>query len=119
MVALPAFYIDHLGDMVRYIVQFFGVITIVSHFSPLFLLILAATSAASVYFIFQTKKDELAFQNEKVQDDRKLDYLYLVMTDYSYAKEVRINRAEDYAVNKYDGIMQGQFKRLKNCSTDE
>ena len=34
MVALPAFYIDHLGDMVRYIVQFFGVITIVSHFSP-------------------------------------------------------------------------------------
>lgn len=36
------------------------------------------------------------------------------MTDYSYAKEVRINRAEDYAVNKYDGIMQGQFKRLKN-----
>ena len=114
MVALPAFYIDHLGDMVRYIVQFFGVITIVSHFSPLFLLILAATSAASVYFIFQTKKDELAFQNEKVQDDRKLDYLYLVMTDYSYAKEVRINRAEDYAVNKYDGIMQGQFKRLKN-----
>ena len=81
MVALPAFYIDHLGDMVRYIVQFFGVITIVSHFSPLFLLILAATSAASVYFIFQTKKDELAFQNKKVQDDRKLDYLYLVMTD--------------------------------------
>ena len=114
MVALPAFYIDHLGDMVRYIVQFFGVITIVSHFSPLFLLILGATSAASVYFIFQTKKDDLAFQNEKVQDDRKLDYLYLVMTDYSYAKEVRINRAEDYAVNKYDGIMQGQFKRLKN-----
>jgi len=113
MVALPAFYIDHLGDIIRYIVQFFSVITIVSHFSPLFLLILSLTSAVSVYFIFQTKKDDLAFQNEKVKDDRKLDYLYLVMTEYGYAKEVRINRAEDYAMNKYDGIMREQFKRLK------
>jgi len=113
MVALPAFYIDHLGDIIRYIVQFFSVITIVSYFSPLFLLILSLTSAVSVYFIFQTKKDDLAFQNEKVKDDRKLDYLYLVMTEYGYAKEVRINRAEDYAMNKYDGIMREQFKRLK------
>lgn len=114
MVSLPAFYIDHLGDIIRYIVQFFSVITILSHFSPLFILVLLGTFAASVYFIFQIKKDDFAFQNEKVKDDRKLDYLYLVMTEYGYAKEVRINRAEDYAMNKYDRIMRGQFEKLRS-----
>lgn len=113
MVALPAFYINHLGEILRYAVQFFAVIAAVSYFSPVFLIILLGTSALSIYFIFQTKKDDLNFQNEKVKEDRKLDYLYQVMTQYRYAKEVRINRAENYTINKYEGIMQIQIKKLK------
>lgn len=113
MAALPAFYIDRLGEILKYAVQFIAIITIVGYFSPLFLIILIATSVASIFLIFKTKKDETDFQNEKVEDDRKLDYIYQVMTQYEYAKEVRINRAETYTSNKYDGIMKSQLEKLK------
>ena len=113
MAALPAFYIDRLGEILKYAVQFIAIITIVGYFSPFFLIILIATSVASIFLIFKTKKDDTDFQNEKVEDDRKLDYIYQVMTQYEYAKEVRINRAETYTSNKYDGIMKSQLEKLK------
>lgn len=114
MAALPAFYIDRIGGILKYAVQFIAVISIVGYFSSLFLIMLAITSAMSFFLIFKIKKDETDFQNEKVEDDRKLDYIYQVMTQYEYAKEVRINRAESYTSNKYDKLMKAQLKKLKN-----
>jgi len=113
MSAYPAFYEHHIGELIKYIAQFAGIISILSLLSPLFLLLIAATSAVSIVMIFKTRKNDFDFQNDKVEEDRKLDYLYKVMTEYSFAKEVRINNAENYVAGKYAGILQTQINKLK------
>ena len=109
----PAFYINNIGSFVSYIIQFAGIISILSLLSPLFIFVIAATSALSIVLIFKTKKNDFDFQIGKVEEDRKIDYLYEVMTEYKFAKEVRINSAESYISNKYSGILQTQINKLK------
>ena len=79
----------------------------------MFILVIIITSAFSIVLIFKTKKNDFDFQNDKVEEDRKIDYLYKVMTEYGFAKEVRINNAESYISNKYAGILQMQIRKLK------
>jgi len=114
MLAYPAFYEHHIGGLIKYIVQFAGILSILTLFSPLFLILIAVTSAVSIVLIFKTRKNDFDFQNGKVEEDRKLDYLYKVMTEYKFAKEVRINNAEDYVAGKYAGILKTQINKLKS-----
>jgi ABC-type multidrug transport system fused ATPase/permease subunit len=113
MLAYPAFYEHHFGELIKYIVQFIGIISVLSVLSPFFLLLILASSAVSIVLIFKTRKNEFDFQNDKVEEDRKLNYLYKVMTEYSFAKEVRINNAENFVTAKYAGILQTQIQKLK------
>jgi hypothetical protein len=104
MLASPAFYLGNIVAFLNYFMQFAGIISIFSILSPLFILMIAATSTVSIILVFKTQKNDFDFQNEKVEDDRKIDYLYKVMTGYNFAKEVRINNAENYIADKYAGI---------------
>lgn len=113
MGANPAFYIGNFGSFINYIVQFAGIVTIFSLLSPIFIFIIIVMSVLSIVLIFKTKKNEFDFQNDKVEEDRKIDYLYKVMTDYKFAKEVRINNAESFISNKYSGILKTQINKLK------
>ena len=113
MLASPAFYLGNIISFLNYFIQFAGIISIFSILSPLFIFMIAATSAVSIIFVFKTQKNDFDFQNEKVDDDRKIDYLYDVMTGYRFAKEVRINNAENYVADKYSGILQRQINKLK------
>jgi len=113
MLASPAFYLGNIISFLNYFIQFAGIISIFSILSPLFILMIAATSAVSIILVFKTQKNDFDFQNEKVDDDRKIDYLYDVMTGYRFAKEVRINNAENYVADKYSGILQRQINKLK------
>ncbi len=112
--AFPAFYVDKMGNIIKYIVQFFAVVAVITYFSPHFLLVIGATTAISVLLIFKTKSYENAFEDEKIKEDRKLDYLYKIMTQYRFAKEVRVNRAEGFTSKKYDTILLVQVAKLKN-----
>jgi len=114
MGVFPAFYLDSFGEILFFAVQFIGVIFIFSLLTPLFILLLALMTAASTTLIFKTRKMEFNFQNERVEEDRKLDYLYKVMTEYRFAKEVRINSAEKFVEKKYNGILNSQVNKLKN-----
>ena len=113
MLASPTFYLMNIVVFLSHFIQFAGIISIFSLLSPLFILMIAATSAVSIFLVFKTQKNDFEFQNEKVDEDRKIDYLYKVMTGYEYAKEVRINNAENYVAKKYAGILQTQLNKLK------
>lgn len=110
MQAYPPYF---LGIFISYMIQFAGIISIFSFLSPLFIVMLASTSAVSIFLVFKTKKNDFEFQNAKIEEDRKLDYLYKVMTGYQFAKEVRINNAEDYVAKKYLAILRTQINKLK------
>ena len=111
MVAYPPYYM--LGMFLNHIIQFAAIISIFSVLSPLFILVLGVTSAISVVLTFKAQKNDFDFENDKVEEDRKIDYLYQVMTGYEFAKEIRINNAEDYVANKYMNILQTQIHKLK------
>jgi len=114
MGALPGFSIYKIGLFINHIIQFAGIISILSLLSPWFILVLAVTSTVSVILTFRTQKNDFDFQNDKVEEDRKIDYLYKVMTEYNYAKEIRINNAENYVADKYAGTLQTQVNKLKS-----
>lgn len=109
-----AAFIDHIGNFFYYIFQLIGIFSIFSILSPLFIIIILLTSLLSIILIFIDKKNNYDFINEKIEEDRKLDYLYSVMTDYRYAKEIRINNAKDYIGTKYNKIFNIQTKKIKN-----
>lgn len=113
MGAHPAIFLSKMGIFLNYIVQFAGIIYIFSVLSPLFILILFLTSACSIILTFKTRKYDFDFKNARVEEDRKLDYLYKVMSDYKFAKEVRLNNAGAYVSNKYSGILKTQIEKLK------
>ena len=70
-------------------------------------------SVLMIMLTIYTQKCDFNFNNSKVEDDRKLDYLYSVMTDYKYAKELRINNAAQFIKNKYIFETKIQIRKLK------
>ena len=113
MSAHPSLFLDSMNAFLRYVIQFAGLAYIFLILSPLFLVILGVMSSVSVYLIFKTRNNNFDFQINKTEEDRKLDYLYEVMTDYKFAKEIRINRASGYIKNKYACTLKCQIIKLK------
>ena len=114
MRAHPAFFPATLGNFFNYLVQFAGVLFIFSVLSPWFVLIILAISAVLVWMSLLSQKQEFDFDNGKVEDDRRLEYLYSVMTEYKYAKEIRINNANRFIREKYIAIFGRQIGMLKS-----
>lgn len=112
MSAHPAFYVSHLGEFIKYIIQFIGIFYILTLLSPWFVFILITTSIISILLTFRTQKLEYELYNLNIEDDRKLDYIYKVMTEYRYAKEVKLNRADSFLIGKYHKILQAHINKL-------
>ena len=108
-----AAFISYIGDFFYYIFQFVSIISIFLVLSPIFVLIILITFLISIWLIFVDKNNNYNFNNDKIEEDRKTDYLYSVMTDYKYAKEIRINNAKNYIGNKYNNIFDQQLKKIK------
>lgn len=113
MMTHPAFFISTWGNFFNYLVQFAGILFIFSALSPWFVLIILAISAFLIRMSLLSQKQEFDFNNSKVEDDRRLEYLYSVMTEYKYAKEIRINNANRFIKEKYVSVFGGQIGRLK------
>ena len=114
MTAHPVWFFDDIGKLLNYIIQFTGITYIFASLSPMFILIIAATSAVSVLLTFRIQKLDFEFKNARVEEDRKLDYLYGTMSGYKFAKEVRLNNADDFISKKYDSILKAQLEKLKH-----
>lgn len=113
MGANPVFVFSYIGNLIDYIVKFAGILFIFSILSPLFIIIISATSAISIIITFKIRKLDFEFENERTEDSRKLDYLYNLMTRYEYAKEVRINNLKPLIIHKNTGIIATQLVKLK------
>lgn len=109
----PVWFLSYFGNLLKYIAQFAGVIYLFARLSPIFIIILLLTSTVSVLLSFKSEKLGFALSKDRAEDDRKLEYLHKTMTDYSFAKEVRVNRASDFIAAKYDKCMQFLTKKLK------
>lgn len=112
MGANPVFSLDHVGDFVNYIVKFSGIIYIFSVLSPLFILMISATSFLSIFITFRLRKVDFELADARIEDDRKLDYLYRVMVRYEYAKDIRINSAGAFIRDKYRRIFKKQVETI-------
>ncbi len=111
MGANPAWFILSVGKLIKCIVQFAGIAYLFSVLSPLFLFVLVLTSFLSILFIIYERKWDFECQNAFIEDGRAMDYLYKIMTDSSYAKEVRINRADNILTSKYSERYKACFEQ--------
>lgn len=111
--ANPAWFLIHVGYLLRSLVQLIGVAYVFLTFSPLFTGALLVTSAISVCLTFRTEHLDFTCKNELTEEERKLDYLYKTMTDYAYAKELRINQATALIENQYSDILAILLRKRK------
>ena len=114
MWAHPVFYINHLGSFLGNVIRLMGLITIFIWLSPLFLLILSITIIIGTWLMFKTKEKEYDFRNSRQDDDRRIDYLYKVMTEYRFGKEVRVNKANTFVHGYYQGVVSTLMKKIKS-----
>ena len=113
MLAQPVWLLSDLGKFLRFFVQFAGIAYIFSVLSPIFLLIITATSAVSVIISFKHHAIDFELKNNMTEHDRKLAYLYTAMIDLKYAKEIRIGGASDLLEKKYQFTLKEQIKKMK------
>ena len=73
--------------------------------SRFFLVLLLVVISAIVFFITnKTKEFELKNSTEYVNKEREKNYFYDVMSDFSYGKDIRAYKIQDYLISKYDDI---------------
>lgn len=113
MGARPEFFLNLWGRCINELAKIVGVFTVFVIISPWFIFIMILLA----FFVIQSNvwvdKKEMEYRQEKTENDRKLDYLYLVMTDYKYAKEIRINKAAKLIEEKYNLVLKHQMSKLR------
>ena len=114
MGANPAWFIAAIGQLVKCIIQFSGIAYLFTVLSPLFLVVLLLASVLSVLFILRERRLAFAYQSAAAEDERAMAYLYRAMTDAQYAKEVRINRADNILTKKYTQRYEAYLARKAN-----
>ena len=113
MSANPVFAFAHIGQFIDYICKFIGIVFIFSLLRPLFLFIIIASSAISVILTFKGRNIDFEHENNCVEDVRKYEYLYSLMTQYEYGKEIRINNLKSLITKKSRDLVNVYFKKLK------
>lgn len=108
---MPAFYIGRFGVCLSYILKLCGVFWIFTVIGPLLILCVTALSVPIVLMAFYRKKAEYQYRKDITKEERKSDYLYKVMTEYAYAKDIRIYGGEKLIADKYIRNAAEQVKR--------
>lgn len=114
--ANPVWFLDSLFKLLFYLVQFAGVAYLFALLSPWFIAVIALTSSVSVALNFKKQKSDFDYANSQVPANRKLEYLYRVMSDYAYAKDIRVGQASEFLSGKYLSALKRQISRLRVLS---
>src|SRR5690554_785604 len=114
MSAHPAFFLNDISKFSSYIIQFAGIVFIFAILSPYFLIALFITSFFNVVLTFRKRKKEFAFNNDRVEDEQRIEYIFDVMTGYRFAKEIRINNARGLLKEKYHNVKKNIFDKFKS-----
>ncbi|MDE6169406.1 MAG: ABC transporter ATP-binding protein/permease [Acetatifactor sp.] len=108
---MPAFCIGRFGVCLSYILKLCGVLWIFTVIGPLLILYVTALSVPIVFMAFCRKKAEYQYRQDIAAEERKSDYLYKVMTEYAYAKDIRIYGGEKLISDKYIKNAADQVKK--------
>ncbi len=108
----PAFYIRIFGNFTSYVVKFIGIFSVLTVVDPMLIIGILLLSVPMVLISFRQKKAEHQYRRDVINEERKSDYLYKVMTEYSYAKDIRIYDGEELASHKYMENAKRQIKKL-------
>ncbi len=113
MSARPAFFLGLWGNFLECVIKLVGCLVTFFAVAPLFGPVVIATSIVIIYLNIWCMAKEYEYNIGKTDDDRKMDYLYMIMTDYKYAKEIRVNNAKSYIETKYKRILNRQLQSIK------
>lgn len=98
------------------IIAFMGYATIAFMLNPLILIYLI-TNVIVVYFLtIRIKKFEYSMKEKRAECNRKCNYIYKTMSDFSVGKDIRIFNMKNWLSNKYtDFSKEGitVFKKIK------
>jgi ABC-type multidrug transport system fused ATPase/permease subunit len=110
--ACPETFLTRCGYILSALIQIVFSIIIFQRFSnPLIILIISISFILS-FLSFKTKKQEKKLREDKIDEDRQLEYLYNVMTNYEYAKDIKMNNAKEFLSGKYEKSLNRQKEKL-------
>lgn len=112
MNANPSIYLLHFGNVLNQLLQFTGIVYIISRLSPVFILLMLFTCSISVLLTFKSRETQYEFNNSRIKSDRIIDYLYKVMSEYRFAKEVRMNGADRFMNIKFKTIVKEHLNKF-------
>lgn len=113
MLAYPAFSLGTFGEFINAFIKLLGTITIFSLLSPVFIVVLSVLSFLLIKLTIYTQRTEYNFKIDCADNERKLQYLYDIMTKYKFAKEIRINNAENYISDKYRSVFNEHMEKYR------
>lgn len=90
-----------------------GFIYILGIFNPLIILVSLLAASVQLWLALKAKKYTLSKHLEKTDYERKSQYFYRTAQDYSYAKDIRINKLSDSLNKKYKEKVSGVLGILK------
>ena len=115
MLAHPAFSLSTFGECLNAFIKLLGTISIFFLLSPVFIVVLTVLSVLIITLTIYTQRCDYKFKLDCADDERRLQYLYEIMTKYKFAKEIRINNAASYISDKYQTVFSehmSKFRRL-------
>lgn len=80
---------------------------------PLVLLAVALVTAVNYYLGLKREKSDYVFAPERARADRKFNYFFETMADFSFAKEMRINQASSWLTGKFSQVLNAYHGKLK------
>lgn len=113
MKIMPAFYIRVFGESVSCLVKIAGVVSVAFVIHPLLLLCMILLSLPAVWMSFRRKKAEYRYRQEITPGERRSGYLYQVMTEYAYAKDLRIYNGKELVIEKYRKNAEDQIRKQR------
>nr|WP_242948416.1 ABC transporter ATP-binding protein [Clostridium frigidicarnis] len=98
------------------IIAFMGYVTIVATLSPLVLAYLIINVLITYFLNLKVKRYEYGRKNDIADINRKSNYIYKTMYDFSYGKDIRIYRLNKWLSNKFKNFKKnhvGIYKKIQ------
>lgn len=108
-------YFDLCGRMLAFV----GYIAIVISLNPYILLYLIANVLLVYKLNLVVKKYEYSKLSEKVDNNRRKEYIYKKMSDFSYGKDIRIYNIKNWLIDKFKLYLNKSINISKDISNKQ
>lgn len=104
---------DNMYSIMNSILSFLCAGAIISTLNPFLIIVLIVITALQFYFFGKTvKKDKEVTWDEMAPISRRLDYLFRVGTDFSYAKDIRLFCMKDWLQKRQSEFLDQRLGKV-------